>query len=238
MNTKNYTLLSTMMFLQFFIWGAWFVTLGTYLSSTGFSGTEIGSAFLMNNIGAIISPFFIGLIADRFFAAEKIMGVLHIAGGLVLYYVSDLTTAGSIIFGLLIYNVCYMPTLALANTISFNQMTSPDTQFPKVRIWGTIGWIVAGLVISYGLAASYNNIETTAIPMKMAAIASLVMGLFSFALPKTPAQNTGKKNHHWRHSGAGCASAYEGSFVRYFRPLFAVDIHTAGVLLRLRQSLF
>ncbi|EAW33123.1 ProP protein [marine gamma proteobacterium HTCC2143] len=193
MNTKNYTLLSTMMFLQFFIWGAWFVTLGTYLSSTGFSGTEIGSAFLMNNIGAIISPFFIGLIADRFFAAEKIMGVLHIAGGLVLYYVSDLTTAGSIIFGLLIYNVCYMPTLALANTISFNQMTSPDTQFPKVRIWGTIGWIVAGLVISYGLAASYNNIETTAIPMKMAAIASLVMGLFSFALPKTPAQNTGKK---------------------------------------------
>ncbi|MEH6558122.1 MAG: nucleoside permease [Oceanicoccus sp.] len=193
MNTKNYALLSTMMFLQFFIWGAWFVTLGTYLSTAGFSGTEIGSAFLMNNIGAIISPFFIGLIADRFFAAEKIMGVLHIAGGLVLYYVSDLTTAGSIIFGLLIYNACYMPTLALANTISFNQMESPDAQFPKVRIWGTIGWIVAGLVISYGLSASYDNVETTAIPMKMAAIASLFMGLFSFVLPSTPAQNTERK---------------------------------------------
>lgn len=193
MNTKNYTLLSIMMFLQFFIWGAWFVTLGTYLSTAGFSGTEIGSAFLMNNIGAIISPFFIGLIADRFFAAEKIMGVLHIAGGLVLYYVSDLTTVGSIIFGLLIYNACYMPTLALANTISFNQMESPDAQFPKVRIWGTIGWIVAGLVISYGLSASYNNVETTAIPMKMAATASLLMGLFSFVLPSTPAHNSERK---------------------------------------------
>mgnify|MGYP000165052366 FL=1 len=104
MNSKIYSQLSVMMFLQIFVWGAWFVTLGNYLANIGFSGTEIGTAYLTNNIGAIISPLFIGLVADRFFAAEKIMAVLHIVGGAVLYYVSDLTTTSAIITGLLIYN--------------------------------------------------------------------------------------------------------------------------------------
>ncbi len=193
MGTKNYVQLSAMMFLQFFIWGAWFVTLGTYLAANGFSGSEIGSAYLMNNIGAIISPFFIGLIADRFFSAEKVMAILHLLGGAVLYFVSDMTTAGSIIAGLLLYNACYMPTLALVNTISFNLMDSPATQFPKVRVWGTLGWIVAGLVISFVLSGMSENVESTSIPMKMAAIASILMGLFSLSLPNTPPQKTGEK---------------------------------------------
>lgn len=193
MGSKNYIQLSVMMFLQFFIWGAWFVTLGTYLGASGFSGSEIGSAYLMNNIGAIISPFFIGLIADRFFAAEKVMAILHLLGGIVLYSVSDMTTAGSIILGLLIYNACYMPTLALVNTVSFSLMESPDAQFPKVRVWGTIGWIVAGVGISFGLSGFTDNVEATAIPMKMAAIASIIMGLYSFFLPHTPPQKTGDK---------------------------------------------
>lgn len=193
MGTKNYVQLSAMMFFQFFIWGAWFVTLGTYLAANGFSGSEIGSAYLMNNIGAIISPFFIGLIADRFFSAEKVMAILHLLGGAVLYLVSDMTTAGSIIVGLLIYNACYMPTLALVNTISFNLMDSPDTQFPKVRVWGTVGWIVAGLVISFVLSDISTDVEATATPMKMAAIASILMAFFSLSLPSTPPQKTDKK---------------------------------------------
>ena len=193
MNSKIYSQLSVMMFLQIFVWGAWFVTLGNYLANIGFSGTEIGTAYLTNNIGAIISPLFIGLVADRFFAAEKIMAVLHIVGGAVLYYVSDLTTTSAIITGLLIYNACYMPTIALANAVSFNQMDAPDIQFPKIRVWGTIGWIVAGLLITFVLGARFENVEATTIPMKMAAIGSFVLGVYCLSLPSTPAKSTGKK---------------------------------------------
>lgn len=193
MGTKNYSQLSFMMFLQFFIWGAWFVTLGNYLANIGFSGTEIGSAYLMNNIGAIISPFFIGLVADRFFPSEKVMGVLHLLGGITLYLVSDLTMAGPIIVGLLIYNACYMPTLALVNTVSFNLMDNPDAQFPKVRVWGTLGWIIAGLVITFILSDQVGNVEATSTPMKLAAGASILMGLYSFTLPHTPAPKAGSK---------------------------------------------
>lgn len=193
MNNKNYAQLSMMMFLQFFIWGAWFVTLGTYLSTIGFDGSDIGTAYLTNNIGAIVSPFFIGMIADRFFSSEKVMGVLHIAGGLVLYTMADVVEPSALITGLLIYNACYMPTLALVNSVSFNLMDEPDSQFPKVRVWGTLGWIVAGLVITFVIGAQYPGVEATSMPMKLAAGASLVLGLFSFTLPNTPPQSKGKK---------------------------------------------
>lgn len=193
MNRKIYSQLSVMMFLQIFVWGAWFVTLGSYLSEIGFSGTDIGTAYLTNNIGAIISPLFIGLVADRFFAAEKVMAVLHIVGGGVLFYVSGLEETSAIIIGLLIYNACYMPTIALSNAVAFNQLDAPNEQFPKIRVWGTIGWIVAGIIISYVLGAEIANVEKTSVPMKMAAIGSLVMGFYSFTLPNTPAQSKGKK---------------------------------------------
>ncbi len=193
MNRKIYSQLSTMMFLQIFVWGAWFVTLGNYLANIGFSGTDIGTAYLTNNIGAIISPLFIGLVADRYFAAEKVMATLHIVGAAVLYYVSDLTTTTSIITGLLIYNACYMPTIALANAVSFNQMDAPDEQFPKIRVWGTIGWVIAGLLITFVLGAQFENVEATSIPMKMAAAGSLLLGLYSLTLPHTPPQSKGKK---------------------------------------------
>ncbi len=181
-----------MMFLQFFIWGAWFVTLGTYLSSINFSGGDIGFTYLMNNIAAIVSPFFIGMVADRFFSSEKVMGILHLLGGLVMFFVSDFVTIGFLISGLFIYNLLYMPTLALVNTISFNQMENPDAQFPKVRVWGTLGWIIAGLLITFIQLNYIQNVEASAIPMKMAAIASLVMGLYAFTLPGTPPKNVGK----------------------------------------------
>jgi len=181
-----------MMFLQFFIWGAWFVTLGTHLNAINFSGSDIGFTYLMNNIAAIISPFFIGMIADRFFSSEKVMALLHLLGGVVMFFVSDIVSVGMLIFGLFIYNLLYMPTLALVNSISFNQMQTPDTQFPKVRVWGTIGWIVAGLLITFIQFNYFQEIETSAVPMKMAAAASILMGLYAFTLPKTPPKNIGK----------------------------------------------
>ncbi len=194
MDTKTYLRLSLMMFLEFFVWGAWFVTLGTHLGEQlRFSGSQIGYTYLMNNIAAIISPFFIGMIADRYFASQKLMGILHLIGGVLLYWSADLTTFSLLIFGLLLYNLTYMPTLALVNAISFRQMGQPEKQFPKVRVWGTIGWIVAGLVITFVLSRYYVDVEKTAVPLKMAAFASILLGLYSFTLPNTPPQNAGKK---------------------------------------------
>jgi len=198
MTTSIYTRLSVLMFLQFFVWGAWFVTLGTYLNSLGFTATDIGRAYLTNNIGAIIAPFFVGMIADRFFASEKVIAVMHLFGALVLFYVSTLSEANEIILWLLVYNACYMSTLALANSIGFTQMERPDVQFPRVRVWGTIGWIVAGLSITFVLAGTANNsavanIEATNWPMKMAAACSILLGLYCFTLPHTPPAGKGKQ---------------------------------------------
>jgi nucleoside transporter len=192
MDSRTYLRLSLMMFLQFFVWGAWFVTLGTHLGNIGFSGSQIGFTYLMNNIAAIISPFFVGMIADRYFASQRVMGVLHLLGAVIMYLSAGLTVAGPLILALLLYNLSYMPTLALVNAVSFRQMESPDKQFPKVRVWGTIGWIVAGLVITLIQFYYYADVEKSAMPMKMAAIASALLGLYSFTLPNTPPQNVGK----------------------------------------------
>ncbi len=193
MSRGIYTRLSVMMFIEFFIWGAWFVTLATYLNEIGFTGSQIGYTYLMNNIAAIITPFFVGMIADRFFASEKVMALLHIAGGIVMFYASGITTVGLLIFSLLLYNLCYMPTVSLANAISFHQMESPSQEFPRVRVWGTIGWIVAGLMITFIQFNYFAGVEASAVPMKMAAIASIVMGLYSLTLPHTPPKDAGKK---------------------------------------------
>lgn len=182
-----------MMFLQFFVWGAWFVTLGTHLGEIGFSGSKIGYTYLMNNIAAIISPFFVGMIADRYFASQKVMGVLHLIGGVIMHFAANSTAAGPLILLLLLYNLTYMPTLALVNAVSFHQMTSPDKQFPRVRVWGTIGWIVAGLTISVVQFKFFADVEKSELPMKMAGIASVLLGLYSFTLPNTPPQNVGKE---------------------------------------------
>ncbi len=193
MSQATYARLSTMMFLQFFVWGAWFVTLGTYLAGLGFSGADIGLAYLTNNIGAILAPLFVGMVADRFFASERITGVMHLFGAGVLYHVTTLDTPGPIITWLLIYNSAYMSTLALANSISFAQMTNPDTQFPRVRVWGTVGWIAAGLTISFVLAGSGGgNVEATNLPMTMAAVGSALLGLYCFSLPHTPPAGRGQ----------------------------------------------
>jgi MFS family permease len=142
--------LSVMMFLQFFIWGAWFVTMGTYLSRTiGASDTQNGMAYGTQSLGAIIAPFIIGLIADRFFSAQKILGVIHLIGAGLLYFVSQQTDFSGFYPLILGYMILYMPTLALVNTVAFRQLNDPEKQFSLLRVWGTVGWIVAGLTIGW-----------------------------------------------------------------------------------------
>ena len=173
--------LSTLMFLQYFVWGAWSVTLGTWLGQTlGFSGEQIGLAAGTTGLAAIISPFFVGMIADRFLASERILAALHLVGGAILLYASTMHAFGPFYVVLIAYALCYMPTLALSNSLSFHQMRDPGREFPPIRVLGTIGWIVQGVIIgSFGL-------EATAIPMRIAAGASIALGLFCFALPHTP----------------------------------------------------
>jgi len=181
--------LSTMMFLQFFIWGAWFVTLGTYLGQgLGFGGIDIGRAYSTMPWGAIVAPFLVGMVADRFFAAEKVLGVMHLLGAGLLYAASTVTDSGTVFWVLLAYALCYNPTLALVNAVSFYQMTSPEKQFPGVRVFGTLGWILAGLIVGF------MAIEATATPLRIGAASSLLLGLLSFVmLPHTPPKSLGHK---------------------------------------------
>ena len=182
--------LSLMMFLEFFIWGGWFVTMGTFLGSNlSASGGETAMAYSTQSWGAIIAPFIIGLIADRYFNAEKILGVLHLVGAVLMYLMSQSTEFSVFYPYVLGYMIAYMPTLALVNSVSFNQMSDPAKQFPMVRVWGTVGWILAGLAISF--LFKWDSIENIGQGMlsntfTMVAIASLVLGVFSFSLPKTP----------------------------------------------------
>ena len=183
-----------MMFLQFFIWGGWFVTLGTFLGNNlGATGAETAMAFSTQSWGAIIAPLFIGLIADRYFNAERILGVLHLIGAVLMYLMSqagDFATFYPYVFA---YMAAYMPTLALVNSVSFYQMKDPAKEFSIIRVFGTIGWIIAGLAISTLGWDAQEAIANGALAntFTMVAIASAVLGLFSFTLPKTPPSNSG-----------------------------------------------
>jgi nucleoside transporter len=176
--------LSVMMFLQYFAWGAWYVTMGTYLSKgLSFPDDQLGWAYASSPIGAMIAPFFVGMIADRFFATQKILAVLHLAGAALLLAAAYVNTFSAFFPIILLYFICYMPTLALTNSISFSHMSNPERQFPGIRVLGTIGWIAAGLLVGF------LKEESTNVPLQIGAVASAVLGLYCLSLPHTPPAN-------------------------------------------------
>jgi len=179
--------LSILMFLQYFVWGAWAVTMGTWLGTElGFDGGQIGLAYGANAVAAIVSPFFVGMVADRFFPTQRVLAVLHLAGGSFLWLASTQQSFGAFYALLLAYALCFMPTLALSNSISFDHLPDAARDFPRVRVLGTVGWIAAGLLIGW------LGVESTALPMQIAAGASLVLGVFCFVLPHTPPHAAGQ----------------------------------------------
>jgi nucleoside transporter len=190
--------LSVMMFLQFFIWGCFFVPMGGYLAEL-FKDREglnsiIGQSYATQNWAGLIAPLFVGLVADRFFNAERVNGILHLLGAALLWHCSTLTEPGPLFWALLGYFICYMPTLALVNTITFSHVESSERDFPRIRLWGTIGWIISGLVVAesmFGLMPfpvlpGIENAGATSFPMKLAAVVSIAYGLYSFTLPTCP----------------------------------------------------
>ena len=193
-NKSTRALLSAMMFLQFFIWGAWYVTIGNFMTANSMA-SYVHWPYTVNPIAAIVSPFFLGLIADRYFATEKVLGVLHLLGGVVMLMVPQ-STGNVVVFILLLalYNLCYMPTLGLVNTLAFHHIDDQEKQFPLIRVFGTLGWIVAGLFIGFVLSRFTNDLpDRTALPLYATGGASLIMGVFSFFLPHTPPPGKGEK---------------------------------------------
>ncbi len=180
--------LSLMMFLNYVIWGAWYVTIDTYLTTTlHFTGTEAGAIFGTTALASMISPFFVGLFADRFFSSERVLALLHLIGACLLFYVTRVTSFSGVYALMFVYCLCYFPTIALTNSIALQHMSNAGRDFPLIRVFGTFGWIAIGITISV-LA-----VEKSASQFLIASAASIVMALFSLTLPHTPPQGKGKE---------------------------------------------
>jgi nucleoside transporter len=200
--------LSFMMFLQFFVWGAWYVSMTGYMAERGLGGL-IGWAYTVGPIAAIISPFFLGMIADRCFATERTLGVMHLLGGAALLAVpgvvaampdAPLTFTHPYILLLLAHMLCYMPTLGLSNSVAFHRLPNRERQFPLVRVFGTVGWIagniaVSGNLIPWGIQGAVWIAEGDKSPVQfyIAGGAAVLLGLYSFTLPHVPPPARGKK---------------------------------------------
>ena len=177
-----------MMFLNYVIWGAWYVTIGTYLTATlKFSGTETGAVFGTTALASMVSPFFVGLFADRFFASERVLALLHLAGAVLLYFVTKTTAFGPLYAIMFAYCLCYFPTISLTNSLALQHINDPGRDFPLIRVFATLGWIAIGLVIGH------LGVEASHVPFLIASGASVAMALFSLTLPHTPPPNQGQE---------------------------------------------
>ncbi len=186
------TRFSAMMLLQFFTRGTWFVTLGTYLGKgLGQEGSYIGFSYSLFGVAAIITPFFVGMVADRYFATERVLGVLNISAGALMLVLSQVTDPSTFVWALFAYCIVYTPTEALSNSVVFHHL--PRKYFAYVRLFGTVGWVLAGLSVNYVLGIFVPNVEATAVPLILSAGSSVVLGLYNFTLPATPVQNKGEK---------------------------------------------
>jgi len=180
--------LSLMMFLNYVIWGSWYVTLGAYLTiNLKFSGTEAGAVFGTTAVACMISPFFVGLIADRFFASERVLAALHLVGAVLLFFVTKATSFGAVYALMFAYCLCYFPTIALTNSLTLQHLKDTGRDFPLIRVFGTLGWIAIGVTIGR------MGVETSTVPFLLAAAASIVMSLFSLTLPHTPPPSKGQR---------------------------------------------
>jgi nucleoside transporter len=215
MRTTVRVQLSAMMFLEFFIWGSWYVTMGTYLDKVLHAdGVSVGAAYSAMAIATILSPFIVGMIADRFFSAQKVLGVLHLAGAALLYYLTKLGDSDSFYWILLLYALLYAPTLALANAVAFRQMQDPSKEFASVRVLGTIGWIATGWMLDKVFKIGTDQLAFT---FTMAAVASVILGLLSFFLPDTPPKAKGTKATFAQILGADAFVLFKDrSFVIFF----------------------
>jgi nucleoside transporter len=187
--------LSVMMFLQFFVWGAWYTTVGVFMANNGME-TLTHWPYTVNPIAAIAAPFFLGLVADRYFPTEKVLAVLHLLGGAIMLLVPRTAETPTLFITLLLlYNLCYMPTLALSNSLAFHHIRDQEKQFPLIRVFGTVGWIVAGLFISFVLGRFVVGglPEQTAAPLYTTAVASMLLGVYAFTLPHTPPRAAGER---------------------------------------------
>jgi len=180
--------LSSLMLLQYFVWGCWYVTMGTYLVvNLKFNGDQVGQAYGTFAIAAMISPFFVGMIADKYFSTERLLGSLHLVGAILLYLISQAESFGSFYVLLLAYTLCYTPTIALSNSLSFSQLKDPGGEFPGIRVLGTIGWIIAGLTIGF------LGIEDKSTFFIIAATISAVLGFYCFTMPHVPPKKDQEK---------------------------------------------
>lgn len=199
MNPVSAIRLSVMMFIQFFIWGAWYVTAPRYLGQIGFDGNDFGWTYSAGPIAAMISPFVVGMIADRFFSTERVLGVMHLlAGGAMLAATTVMTgdaPSPNVINAIFFFHMlCYMPTLALTNSLAMHNMSNPEKEFPIIRVFGTIGWIVAGIVLAFSSTLVAGSNWSSEIEMfYLAGGAGIALGLYSFTLPRTPPPSAGKQ---------------------------------------------
>lgn len=217
-----------MMFLQFFIWGAWYATAGNYMNSIGMTD-EIYWAYTVSPIGSVISPLFLGMVADRFFAAEKVMGVLHLLSGAFVFSAPFLAEGAvnstTLFIGmLLLHMLCYMPTIGLATSMAFHNIDDKEKEFPPIRMFGTLGWIIAGFLVSYVLHA-----DETAMPMYIAGVAGILMGLYSFSLPHVAPPEEGEDISVWEAAGFDALNKlWSRSFIVFIVSILLISVPLAA----------